>query len=70
VKVYVLIPMVDGMVREVSVHATEERAEQAEKQWLREKEILDEKEREEKSDWGTGVAVWECEVEMAHHEPE
>jgi uncharacterized membrane protein len=60
--VHVLVPMEDGIVRGVEAFRTAEAAAKAEKKWLRATDIRDEKEREQKSDWGTGIAVWECDL--------
>lgn len=62
-RVHVLVPMEDGIVRGVEVFRTPESAAKAELEWLRAAEIHDEEERELRSDWGTGAAVWECELQ-------
>ena len=61
--IYVLIPMEEGIVRDVQVFLTKQTAAQAEQAWLKVQDIHTEKEREHKSDWGTGVAIWECEIQ-------
>jgi len=61
-KVFVCVPLLDGVVRNVMAFRAEESAQQAEEIWLRENELLDEKYREKASDFGTGIAVWECEL--------
>lgn len=58
--VYVVVPMEDGMVRGVRVFGTREAAVRAEQAWLRQSGLTEEKARERASDWGTGIAVWEC----------
>ncbi|GMW03625.1 MAG: hypothetical protein AMXMBFR84_47590 [Candidatus Hydrogenedentota bacterium] len=62
-RVHVLVPMEDGIVRGVEAFRTAESATKAEQEWLRAAEIYDEKAREHRSDWGTGAAVWECELQ-------
>jgi len=61
-KVFVLIPLEDGMVGDVSVYASEACAQRAEQEWLAAHQLTDENEREHASDWGTGIAIWECKV--------
>lgn len=61
-KVYVLVPMIDGIVHDVVAFRTSDSAAAAEQTWLCVEGILDQKERERRSDWGTGIAVWECEL--------
>ena len=61
--IYVLIPMDDGFVRGVKTFATKEAAKKAEAEWLIEMGITNEEERENESDWGTCIAIWECEME-------
>jgi hypothetical protein len=58
--VYVLVPMEEGIVRGVQVFKTPESAAEAEAQWLAAHELTEDKRREEASDWGTGIAIWEC----------
>lgn len=60
--VHVLVPMEEGTVRGVQAFRTAKAAKSAEKRWLRGCGIHNEKERNAKSDWGTGIAVWECEL--------
>lgn len=60
--VFVLVPMEDGIVRDVQALPTQEAAATAERAWLSAQRIQTEKEREHRSDWGTGIAIWECEV--------
>lgn len=60
--VYVLVPMEEGIVRDVRAFDTQELAECAERAWLTERGLADAQARERASDWGTGNAVWECEV--------
>ncbi len=61
--VYVLVPMEEGAVRGVRAFRTKEGARQGEQQWLRERGLADEKAREHASNWGTGVATWDCPME-------
>ena len=61
-EIYVCVPMEEGIVRGVRAFMTESSAKQAEDNWLAEHELTQEKRREEASDWGTGIAVWECEL--------
>ncbi len=58
--VYVLVPLEDGMVKEVAVYASEESAQRAEQKWLSSHGLADEKARRHASDFGTGIAIWEC----------
>ena len=60
--IHVLIPMDDGNVRDVKAFKTEEAAQRAEKEWLAEHELTSEQDREHASDWGTGIAIWECDM--------
>lgn len=60
--VYVLVPMEEGIVRGVQAFQTAEAAAEAEAQWLLAKGIRNDEERDDRSDWGTGVAVWECDL--------
>ena len=65
-KVFVLIPLEDGMVGDVAVFADEACAQRAEQEWLAAHNLTDENEREHASDWGTGIAIWECKVHHPH----
>ncbi len=60
--VHVLVPMEDGIVRGVQAFHTAEAAAKAEEHWLRAMDIHTEKDREHRSDWGTGIAIWECDL--------
>ena len=62
--VHVLIPMEEGLVRGVRVFMTERSAQRAEAEWLAAHELTDEKLREEASDWGTGIAIWQCDLKL------
>ena len=57
--------MDDEFVRGVKVHATAELAEKAEADWLKEMGTTNEKAREDEADWGTCIAIWECELNKA-----
>ena len=61
--VQVLVPMEEGIVRGVQVLQSREIAEAAERQWLAERGLENPKDREHASDWGTGIAIWDCELE-------
>ena len=61
--VHILVPMEDGIVRGVQAFATADAAKAAESAWLRSLDIHDEEERAYRSDWGTGIAIWECDLE-------
>jgi len=52
----------EGIVRAVGAFMTESSAQQAEAAWLAAHELTEEKIREEASDWGTGIAIWECDL--------
>ncbi|MFO7974010.1 MAG: hypothetical protein R6V12_05185 [Candidatus Hydrogenedentota bacterium] len=52
--------MEEGIVRGVCVFMTERSAQQAEAAWLTAHKLTEDKRREETSDWGTGVVIWEC----------
>lgn len=54
--------MKEGIVRGMRAFMTESSAQQAEAAWLAERELPEEKRREEASDWGTGIAIWECDL--------
>ncbi|NUM55786.1 MAG: hypothetical protein HUU46_19265 [Candidatus Hydrogenedentes bacterium] len=58
--VFVLTPMADGIVRDVQAFRTREAAAAAERAWLDAQGIRTDQEREHRSDWGTGIAIWEC----------
>ena len=58
--VHVLVPMEEGIVRGVEAFSDEKAAQQAEQDWLAERDLMDAKKREQSSDWGTGIAIWEC----------
>ena len=58
--VHVLVPMEEGIVRGVEVFSDEKAAQQAEQDWLAERDLTEAKKREQSSDWGTGIAIWEC----------
>jgi hypothetical protein len=61
-EIYVCVPMEEGIVRDVRAFMTESSAKRAEATWLAAHELTDEKRREEASDWGTGIAVYECDL--------
>ncbi|MCC6489684.1 MAG: hypothetical protein IT364_19475 [Candidatus Hydrogenedentes bacterium] len=61
-RVFVLIPLEDGMVGDVSVFANAACAQRAEQEWLAAHDLTDENKREHASDWGTGIAIWECDL--------
>ena len=58
--VHMLVPMEEGIVRGVRAFLTPESAAQAEQEWLTERGIADPKNRKHASDWGTGIAIWDC----------
>ena len=61
--VYVLVPMEEGIVRDVQAFRSREAAGRAEEEWLAAKGLTSDKERDAASDWGSGIAVWECRME-------
>ncbi len=61
--VYVLVPKEEGIVRDVQVFNNREAADRAEREWLAAHGLVEGKDRERASDWGTGIAIWECETE-------
>jgi hypothetical protein len=61
--VHILVPMDDGFVRGIRAFATAELAKKAEAEWLISMGIMTEKEKEDEADWGTCIAIRECEVE-------
>jgi len=61
-EIYVCVPMEEGIVRDVRAFMTESSAQQAEAAWLAAHELAEERLREEASDWGTGIAIWECDL--------
>ena len=60
--IYVCVPMEEGIVRDVRAFTTESSARQAEAAWLTAHGLTEAKLREEASDWGTGIAIWECDL--------
>ena len=60
--VFVLVPMEDGIVRDVQAFPTRDAAATAERIWLNTHGIHSVREREHRSDWGTGIAIWECDM--------
>jgi hypothetical protein len=46
----------------VRTFMTESSAHQAEAAWLAVHELTEEKRRDEASDWGTGIAIYECDL--------
>ena len=61
--VHVLVPMEEGIVRGVRAFRTHDGAKQSEHEWLRDRGLAEEKARDHASNWGTGVAIWECPME-------
>ena len=61
--IYVAIPMEEGINRGIAAYRTEESAKKQEVDWLRSAGITTESERERASDWGTGFAIWEMQLE-------
>ena len=62
--VYVLVPMEEGIVRDVQAFKSKETAERAEAEWFVAKGLASDKERDAASDLGLGIAIWECKAEM------
>ena len=61
-EIYVCVQMEEGIVRAVRAFMTESSAQQAEAAWLTAHELKEEKAREVALDWGTGIAIWECDL--------
>jgi hypothetical protein len=61
-EIYVCVPMEEGIVRDVRAFMTESSAQQAEAEWLAAHELTEDKRREEASDWGTGLSIYECDL--------
>ena len=61
-EIYVCVPMEEGIVRDVRAFMTESSAQQAEAAWLAALELSEEKHRKEASAWGTGIAIYECDL--------
>lgn len=61
-EICVCVPMEEGIVRGVRAFMTESSAQQVEAAWLAAHELTEEKLREEAGDWGTGIAIWECDL--------
>ena len=61
-EIHVCVPMEEGIVRGVRAFMSESSAKQTEEKWLAEHELTDEKRRDEASDWGTGHAIFECDL--------
>ncbi len=62
--VHVCVPLEEGIVRGVEAFASEDVAQAAERHWLTGHGLENPKDREKASDFGTGIAIWECEVKM------
>jgi hypothetical protein len=60
--VYVLVPMEEGIVHSVEVYASEDGVQRAEQEWLSTHGLAGESAGEQVSDFGTGIAIWECEL--------
>jgi hypothetical protein len=54
--------MEEDIVRDVRAFMTGNSAKQAESEWLAEHRLTETKRREEVSDWGTGIAIYECDL--------
>jgi len=63
-EIYVCVPMEEGIVHGVRAFMTESSAQEAEAAWLAAHELTEEECREEASDWGTGIAIWECDLKF------
>ena len=50
------------MSRGVHAFMTETSAQQAEDKWFAAHGLMEEKRREEASDWGIGIAIYECDL--------
>jgi len=61
-EICVCLPLEEGIVRGVRAFMTKTSAQQAEATWLAAHELTEDKRREEASDWGTGIAVYECDL--------
>jgi len=61
--VHVLVPMEEGIVRDVQAFRSGDAAAHAEREWLDAKGLTGDKERDAASDQGLGIAVWECGLE-------
>ncbi|MCC6694880.1 MAG: hypothetical protein IT365_04525 [Candidatus Hydrogenedentes bacterium] len=61
-EIFVCIPLDEGIVRGVRAFMTEGSAKQAENEWLVQHGLTEEKRREDASDWGTGIAIYACEL--------
>ena len=61
-EIYVCVTMKDGIVRDVRAFATASSAREMEAAWLATHELTGENLREDASDWGTGIAVWTCDL--------
>lgn len=61
-EIYVCVPLDEGIVRGVRAFMTESSAKRAENEWLAQHELTEEKRREEASDWGTGIAIYGCDL--------
>ena len=60
--IFVCVPMEEGIVLGVRAFMTESSAKQGEDEWLATHELTEYKRREEASDWGTGIAIYECDL--------
>ena len=61
-EIFVCVPLDQGIVRGVRAFMTEGSAKRAENEWLAQHELTEENRREAASDWGTGIAVYACDL--------
>ena len=61
-EIYVCVPMEEGIDHGVRAFMTDSPAQQPEAARLPAHELTEEKLREEALDWGTRIAMWECDL--------
>jgi hypothetical protein len=61
--------MVDGLLDGPQVYASRDVAASAMSEWLFSHDIHTVEEREKRSDWGTGIGLWECDIAGEAVEP-
>lgn len=60
---YVTVAMEEGITQKVEIFFSRESALKCEAAWLRETGLEVEADREHASDWGTGFAIWEVQLQ-------
>ena len=61
-EIYVCVPMEEDIICGVRAFMTKSSAQQAENEWLAAYELMQENRREDASDWGTGIVIYEYDL--------